>query len=407
MVKMSVLRNEVRMETPEPAVRMNVESSSCAEAVSGLRTAVDTGETLVSAIPKAVRPYAFYHHETVCRIGFPEAAAVGEYAFSDCGLLESVSVSKAADIGESAFRGCALLETADISGAESLGSSAFSGCGSLRSVRAKKLRTFGNNAFSSCKSLRTIGSGEKDSLILPELYNGSFTATNAFSYAENLIRADLRQTPEVAGGVFYGCTNLEALILRSGTRVIISGKFTDTPIAAGTGCIYVPAALLDEYTAAYPEYRFRTIEDYPALPLYRWEKYRPARTYTFGGWTGETVTSSASSTATVTVYPGYRLNGETGIVEVTGTSSGKSASSLTSGYRSSGGEAQKYVRKTSSTSGGTTRYTITWQKATVDSTADWNALTYVEDVYSTFPDRHPYDGHDGEFYYVKVEEEEI
>lgn len=404
MVKMSVLRNEVRMETPEPAVRMNVESSSGAEAVSGLRTAVDAGETLVSAIPKAVRPYAFYRHGTLRRIGFQEAAAVGEYAFNDCGLLESVSVPKAVDIGESAFRGCALLGTADISGTETLGSQVFSGCTNLRSVRAESLRTFGNNVFSSCKSLRTIGCGEGDSLILPAAFGGSFTATNAFSYAENLIRADLRQTPEVAGGVFYGCTNLEALILRSGTRVIISGKFTDTPIAAGTGCIYVPAALLDEYTAAYPEYRFRTIEDYPALPLYRWEKYRPARTYTFGGWTGETVTSSTSSS--VTVYPGYRLNEETGIVEVTGTASYKSASSLTSGYRKSGGEAQKYVRKTSSTSGGTPRYTITWQKATVDSTADWNALTYVEDVYSTFPNRHPDDGHDGEFYYVKVEEEE-
>lgn len=404
MVEMSVLRNEIRMEAAETSVCMNVENSTDAEAVSGLRTAVDTGETLVSAIPKAVRPYAFYHHETVCRIGFPEAAAVGEYAFSDCGLLESVSVPKAADIGESAFRGCALLETADISGAESLGSSAFSGCGSLRSVRAKKLRMFGNNAFSSCKSLRTIGSGEKDSLILPESYNGSFTASNAFSYAEHLVRADLRQTTEVSGGVFYGCTNLDALILRSGTRVTISGTFTDTPIAAGTGCIYVPAALLDEYTATYPKYRFRTIEDHPELPLYRWKKYRPERTYTFVGWTGDTVTSSTSSS--VTVYPGYRLNEETGIVEVTGTSSYKSASSLTSGYRKSGGEAQKYVRKTSTTSGGTTRYTITWQKATVMSTPDWDTLTYVEDVYSTIPDRHPDDGNDGEFYYVKVGEEE-
>ena len=68
---------------------------------------------------------------------------------------------------------------------------------------------------------------------------------------------------------FAGCTKLKALILRNTNVVALANTnaFQSTPIASGTGFIYVPAALIDSYKAA-PNWttyanQIRAIEDYP------------------------------------------------------------------------------------------------------------------------------------------------
>ena len=68
---------------------------------------------------------------------------------------------------------------------------------------------------------------------------------------------------------FYNCSALTALILRNTEAVrtlSATNALAKTPIASGTGYIYVPAALLDTYKAAtnwttYAD-QFRALETY-------------------------------------------------------------------------------------------------------------------------------------------------
>ena len=72
----------------------------------------------------------------------------------------------------------------------------------------------------------------------------------------------------IGGGAFRECINLKSLILRSETQTELSSTnaFTSTPIASGTGYIYVPKSLVDSYKSAtnWSVYanQFRALEDY-------------------------------------------------------------------------------------------------------------------------------------------------
>lgn len=98
---------------------------------------------------------------------------------------------------------------------------------------------------------------------------------------------------DVAGDVFYGCTNLKSVYVgiesslvggaafmncSSLTAMVVYGDrictlesptLVGTPIASGSGYIYVPSALIDEYksTAHWSTYvnQIRAIEDYPDI----------------------------------------------------------------------------------------------------------------------------------------------
>lgn len=76
-------------------------------------------------------------------------------------------------------------------------------------------------------------------------------------------------TYNIPVATFYGCSALTTLILRGGSVIQLDGvnAFTNSPIANGTGYIYVPSALVEDYKAAtnwttYAD-QIRAIEDYP------------------------------------------------------------------------------------------------------------------------------------------------
>lgn len=82
---------------------------------------------------------------------------------------------------------------------------------------------------------------------------------------------DLSTVTTIGSNAFTECGALSTLILRSDTvcTLTATNAFNSTPIASGTGYIYVPSALVDEYKAAtnwstYAD-QFRAIEDYPDI----------------------------------------------------------------------------------------------------------------------------------------------
>ena len=94
----------------------------------------------------------------------------------------------------------------------------------------------------------------------------------AFYKCIELNRVDLPSATYVDTGAFEYCTKLSTLILRSTTGVATlyaKSSLRDTPIASGSGYIYVPSALVDSYKAAtnWSNYgnQFRAIEDYPDI----------------------------------------------------------------------------------------------------------------------------------------------
>ncbi len=93
-----------------------------------------------------------------------------------------------------------------------------------------------------------------------------------FNQCSNLTYADFPALKKINGGSDFANTGLATLILRNPTMCILSSgtsTFNNTPIANGTGYIYVPAALIEEYKAAtnWVTYaaQFRAIEDYPDI----------------------------------------------------------------------------------------------------------------------------------------------
>ena len=95
--------------------------------------------------------------------------------------------------------------------------------------------------------------------------------TGSFMGCSNLTKIDFDVLEEMKDADFYQCSALTAVIIRSPAvcTMSTSNAFKLTPIASGTGYIYVPAALVDSYKAAtnwsvYAD-QIRAIEDYPDI----------------------------------------------------------------------------------------------------------------------------------------------
>ena len=100
---------------------------------------------------------------------------------------------------------------------------------------------------------------------------GLISRSGSFMGCSNLENIDFDVLEEMQDADFYQCSALTAVIIRSPAvcTMSTSNAFKLTPIASGTGYIYVPAALVDSYKAAtnwsvYAD-QIRSIEGYPDI----------------------------------------------------------------------------------------------------------------------------------------------
>ena len=129
-------------------------------------------------------------------------------------------------------------------------------CTALTSVKLPKLQTLAQYMFYGCSSLPSI--------VLPKTTNLS---AYCFGYCRKLASVDLSANVTIHGGAFGECNALARLILRNAETVAtLNDGLSQTPIASGTGYIYVPRALVDSYKAATNWSNFaaqiRALEDY-------------------------------------------------------------------------------------------------------------------------------------------------
>lgn len=123
-----------------------------------------------------------------------------------------------------------------------LGIEVFRNYESLAVVDFPNVTSTGANIFYACYGLRTVN--------LPKL---SAVGINMFAYSSLLKRLDFPSVESISGGAFSGCARLVTLILRKADAVCTLANvnaFTNTPIAKGTGLIYVPDNLVEQYKAA-------------------------------------------------------------------------------------------------------------------------------------------------------------
>lgn len=100
----------------------------------------------------------------------------------------------------------------------------------------------GAYAFGYCQSLHTLD--------CPKV--GVLSAT-CFQYCSALQRVDFPRVYSIFNNVFANCSKLDTLILRRNDFVCNlkgTNAFTSTPIAKGTGYVYVPDNLVESYKVA-------------------------------------------------------------------------------------------------------------------------------------------------------------
>ena len=141
---------------------------------------------------------------------------------------------------------------------------AFYNCGNLENVDAPNIENIGTQAFVYCAKLTSV-----------KFPNITVVNTSAFQDS-GVERADFTnsytQVPIILQTSCFRRSNLETLIIRNVNTVATLGStsvFQSTPIASGTGYIYVPQSLLEQYKVAtnWVTYanQFRAIEDYPEI----------------------------------------------------------------------------------------------------------------------------------------------
>ena len=131
-------------------------------------------------------------------------------------------------------------------------------CTSLKSVYLPAVTLVEHNAFEECTNLSEVNIPKAETL-------GNRIFANTKVKTLDLPSAN-RFYPET-----FWYAPLEALILRGNKIPTLdgSGFINNTPIASGTGFIYVPRSLLDSYKTATNwsahASKFRAIEDYPEI----------------------------------------------------------------------------------------------------------------------------------------------
>lgn len=191
-------------------------------------------------------------------IGSDTLKSIIDRSVTDVTLPEGLT-----SIGTNALSACLKLATINLpESLTSIGAYAFQLCSSLASIILPDgITTIGNRAFNSCTSLKAIS--------VP----GGVSALNqyVFTSCTALETIDLVGATSINAYCFNSCSALSALILRADTLCTLANvnAFSGSGIASGTGYIYVPAALVEEYKAAtnwatYAD-QIRAIEDYPDI----------------------------------------------------------------------------------------------------------------------------------------------
>ena len=158
------------------------------------------------------------------------------------GNIEIINLDNSASFVKSnAFMNNITIQTVNLPYATTVGNNAFQNCSSLKQVDLPMCKFIGFGAFSGCRSLAQVS--------LPVC---SYIVYYAFQNCSSLKQVDLPMCSKIEDGVFRSCSSLSIITIGYSNICSLNGSnvFSNTPIAKGTGSIYVPASLVDTYKSA-------------------------------------------------------------------------------------------------------------------------------------------------------------
>ena len=179
---------------------------------------------------------AFYYTRALTEVYAPEVLTIGRYAFMDS-VLQKAEIPKATHLENGVFHRCSNLSSISCNNVIYMGNSAFTNT-ALTDVYAPKALQLADNALANNPSLQYIEVGP--------LTNKNYVYRNTF----------------------LNCPSLTALVIRATKLITLENvnAFEGTPIASGTGYIYIPSALIPNFQTATNwstfANQFRALEDY-------------------------------------------------------------------------------------------------------------------------------------------------
>lgn len=170
-----------------------------------------------------------------------DATQIREYSFQSS-KIRNASFPNAVKIGSTAFRDCVSLLTATFPSVTEIGSYEFRGCINATSIYAPNATIIGTQAFYQCSNLTSVTLG-------------AFTQIESYVFygTTRLTSLELRGNITSIASAAFSNSGIKTLIFRNSTSVPTLqnvNAFNSTPIASGTGYIYVPDALVDTWKAA-------------------------------------------------------------------------------------------------------------------------------------------------------------
>jgi hypothetical protein len=152
---------------------------------------------------------------------------------NDAGTAKTLE-SNVTSLRQYALRGTDFV-TVNLPNVTTMGTYAFHNCTSLVNIHLPKIKTLSGYDFQSCRKVQVF---------------------------------DFPSLESIGVASFYGCSGIKALILRANSVCTLknTGVFTNSSVASGTGFVYVPKALVEQYKAASVWSSFasqiRALEDY-------------------------------------------------------------------------------------------------------------------------------------------------
>ena len=187
---------------------------------------------------------AFYFSPKPITIKLPSVVELGEYAFSNATSLEEFSAPLLTTLGgRGCFEKCTNLKTVSLPLITDVPGNTFEKCTNLINIDAPNITSIGASSFRDCSALTALDVSKVTTL------SGMY----AFKGCSSLSHLDFKSLTSRIGTMsgFDGCTGLKALVFRSETLISLSSDpFKNSGIANGTGYIYVPDDLVEDYKVA-------------------------------------------------------------------------------------------------------------------------------------------------------------
>ena len=204
---------------------------------------------------------------TITEFKDDQITSIGDYAFYGCSALTVVDCPNVKKLGFLSsnqsmayiFFYCTALHEVNFPEVEIAGNKMFVGLTNLVSINMPKLRSISGDQFITSTGITRLNMSGLDGSV----YRGSLYDN------KKLEIVDLGGCTSIGTEALKGCSVLKAVILRRNVDVVTLGgtnAFTNTPVASGTGYIYVPSSLVDSYKSAtnWSIYatQIRALEDY-------------------------------------------------------------------------------------------------------------------------------------------------